>query len=209
VSTADNSPDTSPSSKGRKGGGGSKAWIAGAVIGPILGLALIGALVWFFLRRRKNKGTAPQQGSAAMTPVNPSHPPVGVGGFTDAKPQFAQPQQPHPNQSAYGAQQGCASPPLSPIHQYQNGVAPYNAPGCPPPQQSYHANDAKQGYTGAPMGGASELGGDSIGTTASGALTATNMHNTELGGMSTQVGAPAHLGPSELPATSSPSGPAA
>jgi hypothetical protein len=208
VSTVDTSPDTSTGSKGKKSGGGSKAWIAGAVIGPIVGLAIIGALVWFFLRRRTNKGTAPQQGSAAMTPVNPSHPPVGVGGFTDAKPQFAQPQQPYPNQSAYGAQQGYASPPLSPIHQYQNVAAVYNAPGSPP-QTSYHGNEVKQGYTVAPMGGALELGGDSIGTTASGALTATNMHSAELGAMSTQVGSPAHLGPSEPPTISSPSGPAA
>jgi LPXTG-motif cell wall-anchored protein len=207
VSTADTAPDTSSSKEGRNSGGASKAWIAGAVVGPIVGLALIGTLVWFFLRRRKNKGTAPQQGSAAMAPINPSQPPVGVGGFTDAKPQFAQPQQPYPNQSAYGSQ-GYASPPLSPSHQYQNGAAPYSAPGSPPPQQPYHGNERKQDYTGALMGGASELGGDSIRTTAPSAHTAANMHTAELGGMSTQVGAPAHLGPSELPTTSSPLRPA-
>jgi hypothetical protein len=33
-------------------GGGSKAWIAGAVVGGLVGLALIGAAIWF-LRRRK------------------------------------------------------------------------------------------------------------------------------------------------------------
>ncbi|KAL1594368.1 hypothetical protein SLS60_010128 [Paraconiothyrium brasiliense] len=37
---------------GDSSSGGSKAWIAGAVIGPIVGLALIGAAI-FFLRRRK------------------------------------------------------------------------------------------------------------------------------------------------------------
>jgi hypothetical protein len=61
-----------------KGKSSSKAWIAGAVIGPVLGLLLVGALVWFCLRRRKNKNklTAPQQGGALMASVDPSHPPV-------------------------------------------------------------------------------------------------------------------------------------
>jgi hypothetical protein len=207
VSTADTAPDTSSSRKGRSGGG-SKAWIAGAVVGPIIGLALIGFIVWFLLRRSKNKGTAPQQGSAAMAPINPSQPPVGVGGFTDAKPQFAQPQQSYPNQSAYGAQQGYASPPLSPTHQYQHGAAPHSIPGSPSPQQFFSGNEGKQGYTGAPMGGASELGGDSIRTTVPGAHTAASMHAAELSGTSTQVGAPPHLGPLELPTTSSSSKPA-
>jgi hypothetical protein len=46
-SNSNNNSDSSDSSSS-----GSKAWIAGAVIGPILGLALIGA-AFFFWRRRK------------------------------------------------------------------------------------------------------------------------------------------------------------
>lgn len=58
----DNAPRTSPSplptnssnsQDGSGSGGGSKAWIAGAVVGPIVGIALVGAGVWFLLRRRK------------------------------------------------------------------------------------------------------------------------------------------------------------
>ncbi|KAL5417208.1 hypothetical protein PMIN04_007853 [Paraphaeosphaeria minitans] len=38
--------------------GSSKAWIAGAVIGPILGLALIGAAIFFWRRRRASGASA-------------------------------------------------------------------------------------------------------------------------------------------------------
>ncbi|KAK7187815.1 hypothetical protein DPSP01_010860 [Paraphaeosphaeria sporulosa] len=51
-----NSTDNSNNSNSNSSSsGGSKAWIAGAVVGPILGLALIGAAI-FFLRRRKASG---------------------------------------------------------------------------------------------------------------------------------------------------------
>ncbi|CAO2652781.1 Nn.00g021920.m01.CDS01 [Neocucurbitaria sp. VM-36] len=43
----------------------SKAWIAGAVVGPIVGLALIGLGVFFFLRRKKNKQAQPAAGAGA------------------------------------------------------------------------------------------------------------------------------------------------
>ncbi|KAF2443264.1 hypothetical protein P171DRAFT_391481 [Karstenula rhodostoma CBS 690.94] len=46
------SNNSNNSNDGGSSSGGSKAWIAGAVVGPILGLALIGAAI-FFLRRRK------------------------------------------------------------------------------------------------------------------------------------------------------------
>jgi hypothetical protein len=232
VSTADTAPETtagtlpnsssnSSSSKNGKKKSKSKAWIAGAVIGPILAAALIGAITTF-LRKRNNKGAAPQQGSAAMAPVSPGQPPAGVGGHTDAKPQMAQPPQPYPNQSAYGAQQqSYPSPPLSPAQQF-NGAAPYNAPASPPPQQfngaapynapvspqppqSYYGHEVKQAYMGAPMGGASELA-SSNGNAAPIAHTATNAHTAEFGG---HAGAPGQSGPSELPTVSSSNRPAA
>lgn len=45
----------------------SKAWIAGVVIGPLVGLAIIAGLVWFFLRRRRGKehGAPIENGSPA------------------------------------------------------------------------------------------------------------------------------------------------
>jgi LPXTG-motif cell wall-anchored protein len=184
-------------------GGGSKAWIAGAVVGPIVGLALVGALFWFLLRRRKNRGTTPQQGSATMTSVDPSQPPAGVGGFTDAKPQFAQPQQTYANQSALAAQQGYASLPLSPAPHYNDGATPYNAPGSPPPQQAYFGNDGKIEYTGAVLGGASELVGEAGGATSPSAHATTNGYTAELGGQLRQSEGPGLFGPSELPTNSS------
>ncbi|KAF1980275.1 hypothetical protein BU23DRAFT_495665 [Bimuria novae-zelandiae CBS 107.79] len=51
----------------------SKAWIAGAVIGPLAGLALIGAAIWFF-RRRKHAGAvlvADVQEADSITTMNP------------------------------------------------------------------------------------------------------------------------------------------
>jgi hypothetical protein len=198
----------------QKAGGGkstSKAWIAGAVIGPILGLLIVGALVWFCLRRRKNKnkGVTSQQGGAAMAVINPSGPPAGVGGYTDAKPQFAQQQQqqaftpdPYANQGAFAAQQNYADAPVSPTTQYHAGspqyntgvapynagAAPYNAPVSPPPQQPFYGNDIKQGYHGVPLSGASELGdGGMAGTTP--VAHGVSAHQTgELGGNSSVGG---------------------
>jgi LPXTG-motif cell wall-anchored protein len=182
---ADTSPAFSvpqPNAPTNKKSGTSKAWIAGAVIGPLLGLALIGAIIFFVLRRRKNKkNIAPQQGGTAMMAVNTAQAPPGVGGYTDAKPQFTQQQQPtytapqqqqptyiapqqqpayndpYANQGAYAAQQGYNDAPLSPAPQYNTGAGPYNPPVSPPPQ------DVKHGYVGATMGGAAELGGPSGG----------------------------------------------
>ncbi|OAA63000.1 hypothetical protein ISF_04876 [Cordyceps fumosorosea ARSEF 2679] len=52
-SSTPSSPTASPTESAGAGGGGgaSKAWIAGAVVGPVAGLALLGLAVWFFRRR--------------------------------------------------------------------------------------------------------------------------------------------------------------
>jgi hypothetical protein len=181
----------------------SKAWIAGAVIGPIVGLALIGALVWFLLRRRnRSTHTAPQQGGAAMATADPSHPPAGVGGFTDAKPQFAQQQQaqpfvpaPYNNQSAYAQQQGFAEAPLSPAPQYNAAGTPYVAPGSPPPQQQY-AQDVKHSHV-ATRDGAAELSGGTSSVVQSGHVTSSHQA-AELSGGPTHQGEGLFGGPSEL-----------
>jgi LPXTG-motif cell wall-anchored protein len=52
----------------------SNSWIAGAVVGPLAGLAIIAGLIWFFLRRRRNQkhGVPVEVGSAAWSPAPPS-----------------------------------------------------------------------------------------------------------------------------------------
>ncbi|UPX11990.1 uncharacterized protein EKO05_0002568 [Ascochyta rabiei] len=138
---------------------GSKAWIAGAVAGPVLGLALVGLGVCFFLRRKKKAAIAPQYGTASMAPIDPSQPPAGVGGYTDAKPQFASS---HP---------GYYSQPGQPDHYAQQGS----------PQQGGYSTSPQFGFqsaTSPPLGGhthdaryeiakgAAELGGDISGSAA-------------------------------------------
>jgi LPXTG-motif cell wall-anchored protein len=186
--TAPNPTSTGSSSKAEpKEKKSSKAWIAGAVVGPLLGLALIG-LVAFFLIRRKKKSkpttTLPPQSGAAMAPApNPSQPPAGVAGYTDTKPQFTSPHQsyydpglqqpqPYPQQGGFGA-----SGDVSPATQYATPApVPYGAPSPPPQQQqttgvgmgggqpvygSPSPNDTKMAHMHAPAPGTSELGGDS------------------------------------------------
>lgn len=209
MSTAPTAPEqtTPPAKSGSK----SKAWIAGAVVGPVIGIALVVALVFFLLRRRKNKTvTAPQSGGAAMVHNDPSQPPAGVGGYTDAKPQFVPQTQPYgqpdpyANQGAYAAQQGyAAAAPTSPAPHYTT-PAPYNTTGSPPPQQNYQS-DVKYGYAGPPVGGAAELGGDSngIAPVAPAGHTAPAPPAAEMAGDSTQPNGPGIFGGAELATTTS------
>lgn len=138
-----------------------------------------------------------------MATTDPTHAPAGVGGYTDAKPQFPQQQQPgfnqdpYASQGAYTAQQGYSDAPVSPVPQYNAGAAPYNAPGNAP-QQTYYGADVKSAYTGEPHNGASELVGESNG--ASAAHAAPQQPTAELGGESRGSGA-GLFGPSELPTT--------
>ncbi|KAJ4351943.1 uncharacterized protein N0V89_007288 [Didymosphaeria variabile] len=166
----------SGSSDSDKGGSsGSKAWIAGAVVGPIVGIALIAIIVFLLMRRsKKNKqSNVPQTGGAALGPSGVQQ------HYTETKPQLTNPSygQAPPgvndtyNQQAY-SQQGYAQQPTSPTPQYQQ---PYGAPTSPPPQQqpygaptsptqpqqgAYAAQDAKFGYTAQPQHpNTAELGG--------------------------------------------------
>ncbi|KAF2996251.1 hypothetical protein E8E13_003992 [Curvularia kusanoi] len=141
----------------------SKAWIAGVVVGPLLGLALVAAGVLLCLRRKKKKNAqAPHHGVATMAPVNPSQPPTGVTGYTDAKPQFqpaqgtyynSQQEQAYPQQGAFSPPQ--VSPPVSPAPQYAY-QAPYNTSSSP--SNAPYTQDVKH----AAHGGAAELGGSNV-----------------------------------------------
>lgn len=72
TSTATNSPDTANDSD-------SQAWIAGAVVGPVAGCAILAGLAFWFLRRRKkrtgiqNEEAAPAQQTAMESVSNPKY----------------------------------------------------------------------------------------------------------------------------------------
>ncbi|KAF1830028.1 hypothetical protein BDW02DRAFT_573406 [Decorospora gaudefroyi] len=97
----------------------SNAWIAGAVVGPIVGLALIGLVAWLLIRRRKKKTqyrpAATTEGAAGPNEPPQYYPPPmqqtggGAVPFGVAKHEsWAPPQSPGSqqyNQSAYAAQQ--------------------------------------------------------------------------------------------------------
>jgi LPXTG-motif cell wall-anchored protein len=142
TSTANSSPTPTSSILGDEGKGKSKskAWIAGAVVGPILGLALIGLAAFLVMRRKKNKshnqhiapttGGMPATGATAYQqntyPTNPASP---------GPPQYY----PNMQQNAGAAPLGVAKQdnyygqstnPVSPITS-QGSQSPYGAP----PQQ--------------------------------------------------------------------------
>lgn len=119
----------------------SDTWIAGAVVGPIGGLALIGAFFWFFLRRRRHNQVAPQQ-SVAHT-ASPNRP---ISGYRQ-QPVFAG--------GAYGGEQ---SPTL--VHEPKYDVPnPYSPSTSPLPQQNYHEVDAGYGHMPSSPVQGSELSG--------------------------------------------------
>lgn len=141
--------------------------MVGAVVGPILGLALICLGVWFFLRRKKKASHAPQRGAALMAPVDPSQPPAGVASYTDAKPQFATSQPGYYNQSGQPdpyAQQGypqqggySSAPQVSPAPQYGFQSAYNTTTGSPLVGTYTHDNKFEN------ASGAAELGGETSG----------------------------------------------
>ncbi|KAF2729310.1 hypothetical protein EJ04DRAFT_75403 [Polyplosphaeria fusca] len=149
----------------------SKAWIAGVVVGPIVGLALIGALVFFLLRRKRNNNNAANHGAPTLI-----QPPAQ---FNETKPAFppqvasAQPSPGYQPQDPYSQQP--ISPPMSPAPQY---AAPYQSPGSPPPVGGHYAPDVKYAYEPPSHPEAAELGGPSS------AAPVTTQHTAELGGAS-------------------------
>ncbi|KAK7190521.1 hypothetical protein DPSP01_005256 [Paraphaeosphaeria sporulosa] len=155
------SPSASGAS-GSKSSSDSKAWIAGAVVGPIVGIALIAIVVFLLMRRRKKNKQAnvPQAGGAAIGP------PGVQQHYNEAKPQPTAPsygQSPPGVNDTYNQQtyppQGYVQQPTSPAPQYQQQ---YPVPNSSPPQQqpygapispvqhqqsAYATQDAKFGYT--------------------------------------------------------------
>ncbi|OCL00579.1 uncharacterized protein K441DRAFT_651553 [Cenococcum geophilum 1.58] len=119
-----------PTPSGKK----SQAWIAGAVVGPLVGLALLGALLFFLLRKKKTPASAPQPQQT-----------------TDYKPGAAAYQQPalspqYPPQNQYpqqGYQPGSLNP-MTPAPQYQHTPV-----GSPPPQEIQPSQYTQYSYNGA------------------------------------------------------------
>jgi LPXTG-motif cell wall-anchored protein len=134
-STSSPSPTALPPSDG---GSKSKAWIAGAVVGPLVGLALIGLAAFFFMRRRKNAAH-----NKHVAPATGSMPPAGATAYQQnsysANPASSpQPPQYYPNmqQTAGAAPFGVAKQdtyyppggnPQSPVTS-QGSQSPYGAP---------------------------------------------------------------------------------
>ena|SRR6266480_5431610 len=67
----------------------SGAAIAGAVVGPICGVALLLGLAFLFLRRRRTSPTIAEASTEASTYVKPLNPDLGgatFGGYSESKP---------------------------------------------------------------------------------------------------------------------------
>jgi len=90
-------PTTTGDSDSNSSGGASQAWIAGAVIGGVAGVALIVGIVWFILRQRKKKAAQPAAMASDHNPASTDeHKDVGIAGFhngnhaADKHPAFAE-----------------------------------------------------------------------------------------------------------------------
>jgi len=154
----------------------SKAWIAGAVVGPLVGLALIGLAVIFLLRRRKQKPT--DSTPTAIPGPGPQHPPNAPPQqqtpqqyATDSKPPLSPNPYMNPNPDPY-------SPPMSPAPQY-SAPSPYPMAASSPPQQTYQHVGVPQQQQYVPQPQAAELGGGSTGYAPT-----QNQHAAELAGES-------------------------
>ncbi|KAJ4308580.1 hypothetical protein N0V94_009293 [Neodidymelliopsis sp. IMI 364377] len=120
-----------------------------------------------------------------MAPVDPSQPPAGVGGYTDAKPQFAASQPGYYNQSGQPdpyAQQGyppqggfSPAPQTSPAPQYESQY-PHSAPSSPP-LPGAESETMKYSHAGGPV----EIGNDAGGVApvVSGSPPAQFSHNSQ------------------------------
>lgn len=86
--SSDNNSSKGSSSDDNKSS--SKAWIAGAIIGPLLGIALLAALVWFLRRKKRTAHPNADELPADAPKVNPyaQTPPQGHG--NEPSPAYAQ-----------------------------------------------------------------------------------------------------------------------
>ncbi|KAF2623640.1 hypothetical protein BU25DRAFT_461732 [Macroventuria anomochaeta] len=122
----------------------SKAWIAGAVVGPIVGLALIGFLAWFCIRRKKRSTTAaPPPASYNPQPAAPTGP--------ASPPQYFPPpmQQQGAGMVPFGVEESkqntWTSQPQSPVSQ-ASSPNPLSMYGNQYPQQGGHAGSGQPVY---------------------------------------------------------------
>jgi LPXTG-motif cell wall-anchored protein len=171
------SGDDAPKSK-------SKAWIAGAVVGPLLGLALIGLLAFFFMRRKKNKShnqhVAPASGSVpapGATAYQQNTYPTNVG--SPQPPQYYPDMQQNAAAAPFGTgkqdgyyppgpqspmtSQGSQSPYGAPQQWQQPGAQPvYNAPSPSMSPAPHNAQPVAAPYNAAQRHFSSELEGSNI-----------------------------------------------
>ncbi|KAF1809688.1 hypothetical protein P152DRAFT_156799 [Eremomyces bilateralis CBS 781.70] len=132
-SDGDNGGDGTGVVKKKKGGNG---WIAGAVIGPIAGLALIGALIFYLLRKKKSPPPAAAAAAAAqqqplnMPPPDMSHQYPGHMSMVGSPP----PQYQTGFDPSKGPVAG-AVPVGAPMDSSQQYAYPQGQPGQYPPQQ--------------------------------------------------------------------------
>jgi hypothetical protein len=151
----------------------SKAWIAGAVVGPVVGLAAIAAFIKALFRRKKSDFVLPNDSSplSAQQPSQPQHPPsaalapTGVQQYTEAKPVFS-PQATGYNQSvgAFNPHESYTSHIQQPISPITQSTAPFDASRDAPPYGMY-TQEARHVYEHPTPGiiqpNAAELGGTS------------------------------------------------
>lgn len=125
----------------------SKVWIAGAVIGPVVGIAIIGLLAWIFLIKKKKKNAAAAGGPPAMgaaesvPPYNPASPQQGyqpmqqngAGGFVP----FGVSENKHQSWMQPPPGSPMSSPHPQPAAPYYDAVSPNTGTGYfPPPSAS-------------------------------------------------------------------------
>ncbi|KAH7133314.1 hypothetical protein B0J13DRAFT_98179 [Dactylonectria estremocensis] len=159
--------------------------IAGGVVGGVVLLAVIGGLIWFLLRKKKNPKPGPPGPPGSQPPPVGQVPPQGYGQppqqfgqtpqayaavpgqYSGTPSQYGQP----PSQygqtpSPYGQSPlpyGQAPQPYGTPQPYNNAPAPY---GSPPPQ--FSTPPQFNNPTGAPMGNGMDNNGMGVGMMAAG-----------------------------------------
>lgn len=92
-STNTTSPTSTPSNSG-SGGSSSKGWIAGPVVGGVAAIALLGAAIWFFRRRKQRSATAgavEKDGQSVPSSSTGHGQPPAYGSGADPKYRYSSP----------------------------------------------------------------------------------------------------------------------
>ncbi|KAF1960514.1 hypothetical protein CC80DRAFT_258450 [Byssothecium circinans] len=115
----------------------SKAWIAGVVVGPVVGLALLGAIIFFFMRRKKKTTTLPAQPLMAQQAGPNSAAPSYPGSPNQAHQSAYFAHQQKPGMAPFGVASQGSWAPQSPTTQGSVSPHPPQSPYAPPPQQQW------------------------------------------------------------------------